>query len=180
MTVSTVHPHFHRWIFLKTILHDFKKVRVLRITKELATFVFCSSSQPCPEFRECNTKRKRKRELNGLLFLKKREKPTKTCFLFPLCQMKALQRWLSSWMLLFESCRTWSCVALLSVHQRTLVLLKVKTTLWCVGDLCEGIRSLGEEYLTLLTVRACFKEICFHASLPICHRRRRPKAFGNG
>lgn len=45
MTVSTVHPHFHRWIFLKTILHDVKKVRVLWITKELATFVFCMQQQ---------------------------------------------------------------------------------------------------------------------------------------
>lgn len=72
--------------------------------------------------------------------------------------MKALPRWLSSCMLLFESCRMLFCAALLLVHQRTLLLLKVKTTLWQVGDLRGVFWSLRKERHILLWVRACFKE----------------------
>lgn len=104
--------------------------------------------------------------MNHLLFpRKKRERETNKAPC-PFCQMKALQRWLSLGMLLFEFCRTLFYVALLRVHQRMPGLLKVKTSFWCLGDLWEGIRSLGEEHPTLCSVWAGFKETIWMPAYP--------------
>lgn len=48
-----------------------------------------------------------------------------------------------------------------------LIFLKVKIILWCVGDFCEDIWFLGEEYYIFFLVRVCFKEIYLDVSLLI-------------